>query len=200
MWKRASEEQPAPEQTIDVTDTKGTLIYGTTLNAPLMLDGVPLDWTKDWLWRPAKQHKSTCATNSGPEAPGLCDCDESAKLTVQVTPESALEIGIVKSDEKMSAYHVWNRVGTSWQANVFIDLVKMHCTAAIPLMDEQNQNGSQKAKLMSVPEVLGRSCALMDGILLELDARGWTAKLPGMDELREGKPEAAGFRPEGKKS
>jgi hypothetical protein len=142
------------------------------------------------------KHKSDCATNNAPALEtGPCDCgDAVAKGAVEDLPLPALEFGIVKSDETLSQFHHWNRIGTSWQANLFMDFVKMHTLSTV-LTGSLNPDGSQERRELSAQECVDRSTEIIDLILAELERRQGTCVLPTVDDLREDSGRPVGFTP-----
>jgi hypothetical protein len=99
-------------------------------------------------------------------------------MTTEVKGANAgpgIEVAVFKPDDDiLKRVHVQPRTAFAPQAAWVMHLVQA-CAGPQP-----------DGRLLSPDEVVTRAFAIADGVLAEFDKRGWSAAIPGFDELRIG--------------
>lgn len=104
----------------------------------------------------------------------------SDEKTSQTEPQ--VEI-LIDGEGKYKTVHLHGRTATSWQANLLIEVAKLH-SSAWPT-GRTSPSGEQIFEMPEISVIMGRSEAIVDAIMAEINRRGWTVPIPSLDELRK---------------
>ena len=97
----------------------------------------------------------------------------------------------LENGEKLRTFGLSARVGTSWQANLMVELVKF-ASGAWP-RGETDKKGNGLHRMPSPEEVVSRAEQIVDMAISRMEAKGWTVRLPPIEELLDDNKSLMGF-------